>query len=425
MADNTPIKLRNKIIYSIYVRNHTSEGTFKSIIPDLDRIKSLGTDIIWFMPIHPIGQKCKKGSLGCPYSIYDYRVVNPEYGTMDDFRELVDEIHSRGMKCMIDVVYNHTSVDSVLTQEHPEWFYHSENGEIIARIADWSDVRDLDYGNSALWDYQCETLRRWANIVDGFRCDVASLVPVDFWKRARSEIASIKPNFIWLAESVDPGFIVYLRNIGYDAYSDGEVYKAFDITYDYDIKNFFFDYAEGKIPLSRYLFELNRQESTYPKNYVKLRYLENHDMPRAAHTFPDIKRLQSWTAFMFFQKGTALLYGGQEYADTNTPSLFDIDKVNRNTGTDLSPLIKNLSRIKKLPIAASGAYKLTDADNDIVYGEYKSGENILIGVFSLKNKTENVRVSLPDGEYKNYVDNSSVTVSNGQVICDRPIIIYK
>lgn len=425
MAINTPIKLRNKVIYSIYVRNHTAEGTFKSIIPDLDRIKSLGADIIWFMPIHPIGESCKKGSLGCPYSISNYREVNPQYGTLEDFKELVDEIHNRGMKCMIDVVYNHTSPDSLLASEHPEWFYRNENGEIIARISDWSDVRDLDYGNSELWNYQCETLKMWAKIVDGFRCDVASIVPIDFWKRARSEISAFKPNFIWLAESVDPEFISYLRNCGYGAFSDGEVYGAFDITYDYDIKSFFTDYVEGKIPLSRYIFELNRQESIYPQNYIKLRYLENHDMPRAAHTFPDIKRLTSWTSFMYFQKGAVLLYAGQETVNTNTPSLFDIDPVNWNTGANITQLIKNLTRIKDLPIVANGAYRLTDAGNDIVYGEYKYGENQLVGIFSLKDKVENVDVSLPDGDYKNYVDNTSVMVSNGKILCDRPIIIYK
>ena len=109
MAKQTNIALRSDVIYSIYVRNHTEEGTFRAVIPDLDRIKALGTDIIWFLPIHPIGIKGKKGSLGCPYANRDYRTVNPEYGTMEDFRALVDEIHARGMKCIIDVVYNHTS----------------------------------------------------------------------------------------------------------------------------------------------------------------------------------------------------------------------------------------------------------------------------------------------------------------------------
>ena len=122
MAVNTDPCLQNQVIYSVYVRAHTPEGTFRAVIPDLDRIKSLGTDIIWFLPIHPIGVEGKKGSLGCPYANRDYRTVNPAYGTMDDFKALVDEIHKRGMKCMIDVVYNHTSPDSTLYAEHPEFF---------------------------------------------------------------------------------------------------------------------------------------------------------------------------------------------------------------------------------------------------------------------------------------------------------------
>ena len=422
MAKDTRITLRNKVIYSLYVRNHTAEGTFKSIIPDLDRIKSLGADIIWFMPIHPIGVKDKKGSLGCPYSIYDYRAVNPNYGTMDDFKLLVNEIHARGMQCMIDVVYNHTSPDSVLTQTHPEWFYHNESGDITARIADWSDVRDLDYRNAELWEYQIETLKMWAEIVDGFRCDVASIVPVDFWIKAREEIAKVKSDFIWLAESVDPGFIVYLRSCGYCGHSDSEVYSAFDITYDYDIRDFFFGYAEGKIPLSRYVYELNRQESTYPNNYIKLRYLENHDIPRAAKTIANEKQLKCWTAFMYFQKGTTMLYGGQERCDSNQPSLFEKDLVNWN-GTDLSELIKTLTKIKKLDIVANGSYRLFDRGNDMLYGEYKNKENTLIGVFNLKLSEGSVKVNLPDGKYINMADGTSVTISDGYLWCDRAIII--
>lgn len=427
MAFNTPIDLRNKVIYSVYVRNHTAEGTFDAIVPDLDRIKALGADIIWFMPIHPIGEIDKKGSLGCPYSIKDYRAVNPAYGTMESFKNLVDEIHKRDMKCMIDVVYNHTSADSVLTKEHPEWFYHNEKGEIIPRISDWTDVRDLNYSCSDLWDYQIETLKMWAEIVDGFRCDVASIVPVEFWQKARAEVAKVKSNFIWLAESVDPGFIVYLRSVGYNANSDCEVYSAFDITYDYDVRGAYFDYIEDKIPLEKYISELNRQEYTYPANYVKLRYLENHDIPRAAHDFPNENILINRTAFMYFQKGTTMIYAGQETADSNLPSLFDIDPVNWNTGKNLTPLMKNLTRIKALPIVASGNYKLSDAGNDIVYGEYKSNGSTLVGVFSLKDKCSTVSVNIPDGDYINFADDENVTVKDGkiEVMNNRPIIIYK
>ena len=122
MAQNTDLSLRNALIYSVYVRNHTKEGTFRALEKDLPRIRSLGTDILWLMPIHPIGVEGKKGSLGCPYANKDYRRVNPEYGTMEDFKHLMDAIHANGMKCIIDVVYNHTSPDSTLRETHPEFF---------------------------------------------------------------------------------------------------------------------------------------------------------------------------------------------------------------------------------------------------------------------------------------------------------------
>ena len=158
MAVNTDPRLQNQIIYSIYVRNHTPEGTFRAVIGDLDRIRALGTNIIWLMPIHPIGVQGKKGTLGCPYANRDYRSVNPEYGTMEDFQELVRQIHARGMKCMIDVVYNHTSPDSVLYAEHPEYFYHNKEGKPGNKVGDWADVIDLDYTNRELWQYLTDTL---------------------------------------------------------------------------------------------------------------------------------------------------------------------------------------------------------------------------------------------------------------------------
>ena len=174
MAFDTDTSLQNQIIYSVFVRNHTKEGTFRGLISDLDRIRSLGTDIIWLMPIHPIGEMKRKGSLGSPYANRDYRSINPEYGTIEDFRALADAVHARGMLIMIDVVYNHTSPDSVLWNEHPEFFYKKPDGRPGNHVGEWTDVIDLEYNNRELWDYQIETLKGWADIVDGFRCDVAS-----------------------------------------------------------------------------------------------------------------------------------------------------------------------------------------------------------------------------------------------------------
>ena len=287
MAQNTSKNLRNQIIYSIYVRNYSEEGTFAAVERDLERIRDLGTDIIWLMPVHPLGVKNRKGSLGSPYAIRNYREINPEFGTLQDFRSLVDRIHELGMKCMIDVVYNHTSPDSWLAENHPEYFYRKPDGRMGNRVGDWTDVVDLDYGNRELWDYQIETLKYWAEMVDGFRCDVAPLVPLEFWKKAREEVAKVRPDCIWLAESSDPPFIVGLRKEGIQVLTDSECYQAFDLCYDYDVYPAFRAYLRGELPLSAYAERLNMQEYIYPDNYVKLRFLENHDQARAKALISD------------------------------------------------------------------------------------------------------------------------------------------
>ena len=152
MAKNTAKSYRNQVMYCVFVRSHTPEGTFEGVRRDLERIKGLGVDVVWLMPIHPVGEQCRKGSLGSPYAIRDYRAVDPEYGTLEDFTRLVDAVHQLGMKCIIDVVYNHTSPDSVLAREHPEWFYRRPDGGFGNRVGDWWDVIDLDYSQPGLWD---------------------------------------------------------------------------------------------------------------------------------------------------------------------------------------------------------------------------------------------------------------------------------
>ncbi len=348
MAATTGKEFRNQVMYQIYTRNFSQGGTFLEVIPQLDRIKDLGVDIVWFAPVHPIGEKNRKGTLGSPYAISDYRKVNPEYGTLDDFKQVVKEIHARGMKCIIDVVYNHTSPDSLLSREHPEWFYHKPDGGFGNRVGDWTDIIDLDYNNTELWDYQIETLKIWAEIVDGFRCDVAPLIPLEFWKRARQEVEEVRKGCIWLSESIDPEFILFMREQGLTALSDSEIFSVFDMSYDYDIYGDMVKYVTGKEPLEAYAQSISRQEYTYPDNYVKLRFLENHDQPRAAFMFPQEKAIINATAFLYFQKGMTLVYAGQECAAKHLPSLFDKDPVlwGSQENTDLSPLMTKLSAIK-------------------------------------------------------------------------------
>jgi len=235
MAKQTNLLLRTQTIYQVFPRQHSKTKDFKGIINDLDRIKSLGVDVIYLLPIHPIGKKARKGSQGSPYSIVNYLEVHEDLGSMDDFDELVHEIHLRGMKVMMDIVFNHTSRDSDLVNEHPDWFYRKPNGELANRVGDWSDITDLNFKEDDVWHYLIDVLAFWATKVDGFRCDVAPLIPLDFWLKAREIIDQINPNIIWLSESVHPGFIKYLRDLGFECSSDAEMYQAFDILYDYDI----------------------------------------------------------------------------------------------------------------------------------------------------------------------------------------------
>ena len=424
MAVNTPKEYRNMVMYSVFVRNYSEEGTFEGVRKDLDRIKRLGVDIIWLLPIHPIGEKARKGVLGSPYAISDYRAVNPEYGTIDDLKRLVAEIHDRGMKCIIDVVYNHTSPDSRLAAEHPEWFYRRADGSFGNKVGEWLDVIDLDYRNHDLWAYQIETLKMWSGIVDGFRCDVAPLIPLEFWLEARKAVAQVNPDCFWLSESVEPVFTVANRARGMVSLSDSEIYQAFDVGYEYDIFAHFKAYLKGEATLSDYVRCINQQEAIYPENYVKLRFLENHDNARAAFIIPDEKALLNWTSFLYFQKGMTLLYAGQEKMCSHLPSLFDRDAVCWTSEKDLSSLMARLYEIKKHPLFTNSSYEVKALPHDVICASHSLNGKRLIGIFPVRGNRVLINMDLPNGFYTNMIGGKPVEVHAGMLHTDGlPIIL--
>ncbi len=437
MAKETSKTLRNDVIYSIYVRNYSEEGTFDAVRKkDLNRIQQLGVDIIWLMPIHPIGKMHRKGTLGSPYAIQDYRAINPEFGTMEDFINLCDAIHERGMKVIIDVVYNHTSPDSYLAKNHPEWFYHKEDGTLGNRVGNWWDVVDLDYSHQELWDYQIETLKMWAKYVDGFRCDVASMVPIDFWLRARQEVKDVRQDALWLAESVDPGFVTYNRNRGVECASDSQIFEAFDMSYDYDIFNTFKNYVIGKETLEAYSQAINLQEMIYPDNYVKARFLENHDRNRAHSLIRNEQALKNHLAFIYFNKGTTLLYNGQEVASIHTPALFDHDPIQWDTDLDLSDYMHKLYDMKKNSILTNSTYSTAVIRKDVLMAIHQENASSphdstkhpsLVGIFQFDGQPTACDVSkahLHDGIYQNLIDGKSYEIREATLYTDgEPIII--
>ena len=424
MAAATDIALRQQVMYSVFVRNYSKAGNFEGVRRDLRRIKDLGVDIIWLMPIHPIGEKCRKGRMGSPYAIKDFRAVNPDFGTEEDLRRLVNDAHGLGMRVIIDVVYNHTSPDSVLAVSHPEWFYHKSDGSLGNRIGEWYDVVDLDYRKQELWDYQIDTLKKWAGIVDGFRCDVASLIPLEFWLRARRKVAEVNPKCLWLAESIHRSFLIDCRANGIPASSDAELYQAFDICYDYDVFDGFSDYLTGHGSLDHYARVISSQEAIYPANYVKLRFLENHDQPRAHYMIPDARALRNWTAFSFFEKGTALVYAGQEIGESHLPELFEKDPIDwDHWEVDLTEFIKKLSAIRR-QLDARGVCRVRAEAEKYLIAERKMGGKTVTGVFAVTGLPGVLRTNLTDGIYDELISGKKIRVRHQMISCTgEPMIL--
>ncbi len=429
MAKDTAKALANNTIYQVYHRNFSQEGTFKEVEKHLDRLVDLGIDSVYLLPIHPIGEIARKGSLGSPYSIADFYAVNPELGTLDDLRFLIDSAHEKGLTVMLDIVFNHTSKDHPWLLKHPEFYYRNPQGDFSNRVGDWSDITDLDYTYRPLWDVMHDILVYWADFgFDGFRCDVASFLPIDFWIEARKKIASIKPGFVWLAESVHKEFVRDMRRQGFPCLSDSEIFQAFDVAYDYDIFQELEDYFQGKRPLSAYIDRLQLQEMIYPDNYLKARTYENHDVARLMkQTKGSIAKTKNWVAVIFMLKGVAFLNGGIETLTDRLPNLFEKDPIDwTKIDSEWVNQLKRLIALKKHAIfSAYDFYDVFDHQDDVMHIEYKKDGETLVAICNVGQIQKAIPVSLKDGIYINQFNQKRIPVKNNMISCDvDPIIIH-
>jgi glycosidase len=299
---------RDGVIYEIYPRDFSEQGNFAGVTAQLDRLKELGVNILWLMPIHPIGQEKKKGPIGSPYAVRDYYAINPDYGTADDLKRLVREAHARGMKVIIDIVANHTSWDSVM-MKWPEFYVHDASGK-ITYPHDWTDVAKLNYDNPQLRRYMIDMLKFWVRDfdLDGFRCDVAGDVPTDFWEQARAEVEKVKPDIVMLAEAEKPELIV----------------RAFDLDYSWNLHSTLTDVLQGRKPASALREAWASDAAKYPRGALRMRFSDNHDERRAIARFGERGALAA-SALMFTLDGVPMLYNGMEVGDTTesgAPALF-------------------------------------------------------------------------------------------------------
>jgi len=297
------------VIYEIYPRAFSQEGTFNGITARLDQLKSLGVTILWLMPIHPIGQEKKKGTIGSPYAARDYYGINPDYGTKADLQRLISETHRRGMKIVIDIVANHTSWDSVL-MKHPEFYKKDASGKITYPY-DWFDIAALSYTSPDLRRYMTDMLVHWIREfdLDGFRCDVAGEVPTDFWENARTELEKVKPDIFMLAEAHKPDLLV----------------KAFDLDYSWPLHSAMTDVLQGRAGATQIRTAWDQEVREWPRASLHMRFSDNHDERRAIARFGEPAALAA-SALVFTLDGVPMLYNGMEVGDTTesgAPALFE------------------------------------------------------------------------------------------------------
>ena len=311
-----PDWVKNATIYELNIRQFSQEGTFKAIEKQLPRLKKMGINIIWLMPVQPIGVVNRKGSLGSYYSVKDYLKVNPEFGTDADFRSLVKAIHAQEMYVILDWVANHSSWDNMLATQHPEWYTKSREGRFQPTPwRDYDDIIDFDYSQPGLRKYMTEALKFWVKEydIDGYRCDVASFVPIDFWENARKELDAIKPVFM-LAEA-----------------EDKELHrKAFDATYNWTLWNILHQIAINNKSVKTlgeaYIAE---HVSIFPKEGIRMNFIDNHDKNswegnQYSNFGPALKAV---TVFTVMMDGMPMVYSGQEAGLNRSLLFFEKDPI--------------------------------------------------------------------------------------------------
>jgi glycosidase len=399
----TPSWVNGQTIYEVNLRQYTKEGTMKAFEDHLPRLKELGVGIIWFMPIQPIGEKNRKGTLGSYYSISNYSEVNPEFGTLDDFRSLVEKIHGVGIKVIIDWVANHTAWDHRWTIDHPEFYTKDKDGNFKAPVEDWEDVIHLDYGNPDLWDEMISEMSFWLKEtdIDGFRCDMAHLVPTLFWNRARRDLDTIKPVYM-LAESENHDLLEY----------------AFDTIYNWKLLHAMNDLAAKKINAKQLLEIAMDGQKFLPEGASTLNFTSNHD--ENSWQGSAIERihyyLEPLTVLSFLFPGNPLIYSGQEAGNYKRLKFFDKDVIEWKEDK-MFGIYQRLSASIRIADTSSNKSHFRSIGNDhpkeILSFERQVGIARFLVFLNLSDRSQKfyLQCSDFDGTYTNLIQNTSVSFS--------------
>ena len=405
---------RNMVLYEVNVRQFSEEGTFAGVNQALPRLKDLGVNVLWFMPIYPIGELNRKGELGSYYSIKDYMGVNPEFGTFEDFKALVAKAHEMGFHVILDWVGNHSAWDNPLATEHPDWYAKDSTGKFVSPF-DWTDIIQFDYRADSLWDYMAGAMRYWVEEagIDGYRCDFPGLVPEEFWFRASSELNAIKP-VLMLAEDEEHSYLLE---------------RSFNMNYAWAHHHLMNAVAAGQRRPSALDTMMQYEMLRYDPESYRLRFMTNHDENSWNGTIDEKMgdAQKAFAAYLFTIPGVPLLYNGQEADLDKRLEFFKRDPIVWKE-TELLPFYTKLVHLRTSHPALrhgaeGGSYEMlkTNRKKVIAYRRAK-GNNEVLTILNMSKKP--VKVALKDavvsGTWTDIFTEGGVEIARGQMMKIEP-----
>lgn len=418
-SDITPISNQNKVIYEVNVRNYSKDG-FKGVTKDLVRLKNLGIDILWLMPINPIGKEKRNGSLGSPYAVSDYKAINPEFGNEADFKELIAAAHAQKMEIYMDWVANHTAWDHPWVKDHID-YYASLNGVRPYSPNGWSDVAQLNYANPNLRVAMIDAMKYWVKNfdIDGYRCDAVVFIPVDFWEQAIPQVNAVR-KISWLAEGDKPEYMT-----------------VFDYDYAWDFSNKLNAFGTGSdvsglIQACKDLYN----NPAYAKK-GRMVYLTNHDLNASSGT-EQVRygaNVLPLSVLYFTIYDMPLIYDGQEIGMNKSMGLFDYDPVQWDPANKIYlNLFKKLTQLKRTQPALEdganrGALKIYKTNNPNVFAYSRiRGSNEVLTILNFNNVAVNFKWTgeVPSGNFKNYLDGGEKTfnATDGTILMEKGYSVF-
>lgn len=401
-----PSFLVNSNMYEVNVRQYTTEGTFKAFEEHLPRLKDMGVEILWMMPIHPIGIEKRKGTLGSYYSIQNHKGINPEFGSEEDFKDLVLKVHSLGMKIIIDWVANHTSWDNVWTQTNPEFFVRDGEGNFVAPY-DWDDVIQIDHVSEAEQAAMIDAMQYWITAfnVDGFRADLAHLTPLSFWLKARLQLSAFKKDLIWLAET---------EEINY--------HEAFDISYTWRWMHTTQQFVTGEKTLADCVKVLSDYKRDFEEKDLRLFFTSNHD--ENSWNGSEYEKYgifaKAWAVVSILYASVPLIYSGQEIPNEKRLEFFEKDNLDWKGVISLHQFYKSLLAVKKRNKIFDNL-KAADIIIDENLIQYKifcmllkkeSSAVVCIINFNKNAVEENIFLNVPEGSYRELFEDNDYSISH-------------